>query len=275
MLTTPSKPLHAGPFRLYQAPSSYYSMIARLALAEGGVAYDPVFMDIHARASQQSPDYVKLNPNMTVPTLVMPGRILDESRLIAEFALGVTDDTIDAETRHWLDLHYAFPIEELTFGGFLEHNRMARLMIPRRLAQIRDRLTALAAANPDLAGVYRARAAVFAERCRIFDPAHAVQLAEARRHEALGFMDQLETSLASSGAPVLVPPAYGVADVVWTVFLGRMEFAGMGAEITRRPALARYWQKMQAKPSFAAADIWTKLHLARLIAGIIGISRGV
>ena len=42
--------------RLYQTPSSYYSMIARLALAEGGIAYERIFIDIHFRMSQQQPD---------------------------------------------------------------------------------------------------------------------------------------------------------------------------------------------------------------------------
>jgi glutathione S-transferase len=63
-------------------------MIARLALAEGGLAHERVFVDIHARMSQQGPDYVRLNPNMTVPTLVLADRILDQSRDIAAYALG-------------------------------------------------------------------------------------------------------------------------------------------------------------------------------------------
>jgi len=86
----------------------------------------------------------------------------------------------------------------------------------------------------------------------------------------IGFMDRLEQTL-HDGRAVLVPPAYGVADVVWTVFLARMEFVGMGAELQKRPALARYWRAMQARPSFAPADIWTKLHVFRLIGGILGI----
>lgn len=115
--------------RLYYTPSSYYSMIARLALAEGGVAHERVFVDIHVRMSQQQPDYVRLNPNMTVPTLVLADRVLDQSRDIA-------------------------------------------------------------------------------------------------------------------------------------------------AEIPKRPALARYWHAMQARPSFSAADLWTKLHVGHLIGSILGIGRG-
>jgi glutathione S-transferase len=258
--------------RLYHTPSSYYSMIARLALAEGGVAYEPVFMDIHARMSQLRPDYVRLNPGLSVPTLVLPDRSLSQSRDIAEYALGVTEPALDAETRSWLDLHYGFPIEELTFGRLLASSPLARIAIPKRLMSVHRRLLALAAANPDLAGVYTARAEIFAGRVRAFDPATVIQLAERRRAEAIGFMDRLEQTL-SDGRPLLVPPAYGVADVVWSVFLARMAFAGMSTEITKRPAITRYWRAMQARPSFAAADIWTVFHPFRLIGGILGIGR--
>ncbi len=255
--------------RLYHTPSSYYSMIARLALAEGGVAHERVFVDIHFRMSQQQPDYVRLNPGMTVPTLVLPDRILVESRDIAEYALGPAPH---AETKAWVDLHYGYPIEELTFGGILARNPLARIMIPKRLEAARRQLLAHAAANPDLAAVYQARAAVFAERVRTFEPDAVVKLSERRRVEAIGFLDRLEQTLRD-GRAVLVPPAYSVADLVWTVFLGRMEFAGLGAEIPKRPALARYWSTMKARPSFPSADIWTKFHVGRLIGGILGIGR--
>jgi len=267
---TESTKLSSARPRLYQTPSSYYSMIARLALAEGSVDYERVFVDIHFRLGQQQPDYVRINPGMTVPTLVLADRVLVQSRDIAEYALGSTPDS---ETKAWLDLHYGYPIEELTFGGILARNPLARIMIPKRLEAIRRQLLAHAARNPDLAAVYEARAAVFAKRVGTFDPEAVLKLSERRRAEAIGLMDRLEQTLGD-GRAVLVAPAYGVADVVWTVFLGRMEFAGLGAEITRRPALARYWGAMQARPSFSAADIWTKFHVGRLIGGILGISRG-
>lgn len=270
-MTEPAKLSGAKP-RLYHAPSSYYSMIARVALAEGGIAHESVFVDIHFKKSQQQPDYARLNPGMTVPTLVLADRVLDESRDIAEYALGVSDVTLDGETKAWLDLHYAYPIEQLTFGGILARHPLARIMIPRYLEATRRSLLARAAETPDLAKVYEARAAAFAERVRAFDPAAVIQLSEKRHAEAIGFMDRLEQTFGD-GRAVIVPPAYGVADVVWTVFLARMEFAGLGAEIPKRPALARYWRAMQARPSFAAADIWRKLHAVRLIGGIMGIGR--
>jgi ganglioside-induced differentiation-associated protein 1 len=85
-MVEPAKLAGAKP-RLYHALSSYYSMIARLALVEGGIAYEPVVVDIHVKMVQQRPDYVRLNPNMTVPTLVLADRILDQSRTLPNMRL--------------------------------------------------------------------------------------------------------------------------------------------------------------------------------------------
>ena len=258
--------------RLYHTPSSYYSAIARLALAEGDVSYEPVFVDIHFRRDQQRPDYVRLNPHMSVPTLVLPDRILDQSRAIAGYALSVDEATLDPEANSWLDLHYGFPIEEVTLGGMLAHNPVARFMFPKMLDRAHRRLLALATENPDLAKAYKARAELFAERIRIFDPAAAIRLFKRRRAEAIDIMDRMDRTLADDRA-VMAPPAYGIADTVLTVFLARMEFVGLSADVAKRPALVRYWRVMQARPSFAAADVWTKPHPARMIGAILGFGR--
>lgn len=68
--------------RLYHAPSSYYSTIARLALAEGGISYERVFVDIHFRLGQVQPDYARLNPNMTVRTKSRNNRPLSLLRAV-------------------------------------------------------------------------------------------------------------------------------------------------------------------------------------------------
>ena len=255
-----------GTPRLYHTASSYYSAVARLALVEGGVAFTSVPVDIHRRKAQLEPGYVRLNPGMTVPTLVLGDRVLTESRDIACHAFGARGD--DAATRRSLDDHYAFPVEELTFGWLLRWNPLARRAVPRTLAATEARLRALAEEHPDLREAYLARAEVFAGRCRTFDPGAAVALFEARRRAALALLDALEGALAD-GRQVLVPPAYGPADVVWTVFLARMGFVRMGDEITRRPALGRWFASMRARPSFAAADVWDRIKVVGLLKQIL------
>src|SRR5262245_23284361 len=100
--------------RLYHAASSYYSMIARLALVENGHGFESVLVDIHRRREQLEPAYVRLNPGMTVPTLVdvpgAPPRILADSRDILRFAFAAEASGFDSETERWVGAHYAFPI---------------------------------------------------------------------------------------------------------------------------------------------------------------------
>ena len=245
---------------LYHAASSYYSMIARLALTEGGVAYTSVPVDIHRRKEQFAPDYVRLNPGMTVPTLQLPDRVLTESRDILFHALGGESPA----SRRWVDLQYAFPIEELTFGLFLSWNPLARRAIPRQLAAVEALLRTLAQDHPDLAPAYLRRAEVFAGRVQAFDPDAVRSLAATRMTEACGLLDTLEQAL-SDGRSFLVPQAYGPADVVWTVFLARIHFLRRGEEIERRPAVARYEAAMLARPSFDAADVWSRIHPWKLV----------
>jgi glutathione S-transferase len=258
--------------RLYHAPSSYYSMIARLALAEGGMACESVFVDIHARLEQQHPDYVRLNPNMTVPTLALPDRVLADSRDIAAYALGAEAAAPDEETRAWLEWHDALPIEELTFGRLLARNAVARVMIPKALERARRNLLAQAARTPELAPLYAARAELFARRIRTFDPDAAIGLARLRSAQAVELCERMQRAL-DDGRATLAPAGYGLADTVLTVFLARLELVGLGEEAASRPALARYWRAMRLRPSFAEADIWTRFHAGRLIAGLLGFHR--
>ena len=269
MVTSNDAPKAGGPRgTLYHAGSSYYSMIARLAVAEAGISCDMSPVDIHAHMDQFEPAYARLNPNMTVPTLVLPDRVFDQSRDIMEWALGQAGIEGNAEGRHWVDRHYTFPIDQLTFGWLLSWNPLARWFVPSRLASTQIRLEALAAANPNLAAAYGARAKIFAERTRIFDAATVKALFRARRSDAIALLDDLERALADC-RPVLAPPHYGCADVVFTTFLARMEFVRMSREIARRPALARYYEAMRLRPSFAAADVWTRLHPLRMVHGMM------
>jgi glutathione S-transferase len=259
---------HSDAARLHHAGSSYYSMIARLALVERGVPFESVKLDIHRRKQQLAADYARLNPNLTVPTLEVGGRALTQSRDIVLFAFDTTEAALDDATRTWLDRHYAFPIEELTFGWLLSWNPLAGSAVERTLAATERRLRELADAHPDLADVYRRRADVFAARVRTFEPDGVRAMFRERKRVALELLDALEEALAD-GRETLVPGGYGPADVVWTVFLARMRFIRMGAEVARRSRLARYAEAVEARPSFREADVWDRLHPLKLLKQVL------
>ena len=71
---------------LFHAAPSYFSMVARLALAEAEVPTINRLMDIHLAKQQLSPAYRQLNPKMTVPTLRGPGILLTDSSQILAYA---------------------------------------------------------------------------------------------------------------------------------------------------------------------------------------------
>lgn len=237
-------------------------MIARLALIETKTAFSLRKVDIHRRMDQFEPAYVRINPHMTVPALVTAGGILADSSDVLRFAFG--GGSYSAQTEEAVARHYRFAIDELTFSWLLGWNPVARHLVPGKLAGARDRLAALATANPDLGDLYRQRHDVFAARVVTFDPHAIAALHKARWANAQAELQWLETLLAD-GRPYLDGATYGPADVVWTVFLARMHFIGEAGAVKRLPALARYDAAMQSRPSFDAADVWLSLNPIKFI----------
>lgn len=252
--------------KLYHAPSSYYSMIARLALAEAGIAAQPVRLDIHRRMEQLEPAYVALNPSMTVPTLVLPDQVLADSRDIVAWSFG--EVACAGAAGEAINRQYTFPIEDLTMSWLMGWNPVARRALPRKLQAANRQLLRLAARYPELAAVYRRRAEVFAARSRTFGVDGLQALFARRWSEAEVHLDWLEQTL-DDGRPFLFSNAFGPADAVWIAFLGRIRFIGKGAAIDRRPALRLYEATMQARPAWAAAEIWTRIHWFKLLRQIL------
>ena len=69
---------------LYHNPISSCSQKVRMALAEKKLEFDSREIDLIGGA-QHDPEYVKLNPNHVVPTLIHDDRVLIESTLINEY----------------------------------------------------------------------------------------------------------------------------------------------------------------------------------------------
>lgn len=69
---------------LYHNAASTCSVKARLALVEKGVEFESQHVDL-MKGEQHDPEYVKLNPNHVVPTLVHDGKVMIESSLIIQY----------------------------------------------------------------------------------------------------------------------------------------------------------------------------------------------
>ncbi len=69
---------------LYNAPRSSASRRVRLCLEEKGLPYESRTVDME-RLEHHSPEYLEINPDGVVPTMVHDGRPLHESGTICEY----------------------------------------------------------------------------------------------------------------------------------------------------------------------------------------------
>ena len=244
---------------LYHTDSSHFSMIARLALVESGTAYTSHPVDIHRKRENQEPWFVRLNPDMTVPVLVQGDRVLADSRLIL-------DALFPGQETDLLDRIYRFPVDQFTFAWLMSWNPVVRALIPRKLAKIRGDMLALADRNPDLAEVYRARAAVFDQRVAAFSQPPGPRWAELGAM-ADRLLAEIEGGLGS--ADMLDGDRYGATDIAATVFLARIAFCRQKRRLRARPAVAAYWARVRARPGFRKADVWDRLKPS-LVLRVIG-----
>lgn len=86
--------------------------------------------------------------------------------------------------------------------------------------------------------------------------APAMALLRRSRDDMQRHLDALSAQLATSGGPWIAGERFTLADVSWVVILDRLVEADWDALFWgagRRPAIAAYWERLQARPSFAAA----------------------
>lgn len=69
---------------LYHAPTAVCAAKVRIVLAEKQLAFEGRLINL-TKGEQFNPDYIKLNPNAAVPTLVHDGQVLIESTVINEY----------------------------------------------------------------------------------------------------------------------------------------------------------------------------------------------
>jgi glutathione S-transferase len=121
---------------LYHNDMSVCAAKVRTALLEKGLDCTLVHLDLRA-GDTQKPDYLKLNPNAVVPTLVYDQRVLIESTVICEFiddewpdpALKPHDSFGRARMRLWtkqLDEGLHAAVGSLSFAVAFRHQMLAR-----------------------------------------------------------------------------------------------------------------------------------------------------
>ncbi|MBU3629673.1 glutathione S-transferase family protein [Polynucleobacter sp. AP-Melu-500A-A1] len=255
---------------LYSAPSSYYSMISRLALNTAQVSFENHYMDIHVRKDQLAPWYIALNPHMTVPTLVDGKIILIDSQDILHLAASLAGN-------QWLDVdvnlaspiesivkaHYAIPIERLTFCKAMMHLPILKYIFPHALGSIMKGLEARLASAKDSAAL-QAKIDLNQSRITYFTQGASLQAKMAvERKRVSAYLNQLPTP-----NHFLFGDKPSSADIVTAVLLGRLKMIGEYALVTnnaRGAVLDQWFSRMQQETAFQQSDIWLRFQWWRIL----------
>jgi glutathione S-transferase len=229
---------------LYHGTTSVCAIKVRLALREKALEWKGQVLDLR-RGDQHRPEYLKLNPNAVVPTLVHQGRVLIESTLIIEYldeyfpqpALMPGEPYARAQARLWMKkiddtLHAACSAVTFAVAFRKELQQKPPAELEAHLARI---------PNPE----YRER-----QRLSIAEGLAAPHVAQAVRCYDK-YIGEMESALA--GSPYLVGECYSLADLAATPYVNRAAMLGMDALWGKRPHVGDWLARMRERASFQTA----------------------
>lgn len=234
--------LNGPDLTLYHAAHSTCSQKVRLCLAEKGLSYESRVLRIKER-EHQSPEYLALNPNGVIPTLVHAGNPVIDSSVICEYLdevfdrprLSPADALGRARMRAWL--------------RYLEEVPTAAIRIPsinKLFMPILDKL------GPEAKRELTAHAPL---RRHLYERIGPEGFAEQETRESV---EQLRASLcraqkALERGPWLNGDEFSLADIVFTPIVVRLEDLGMQSLWADLAAVGPWYQRILDRPSFAQA----------------------
>lgn len=251
---------------LYNASSSYYSMIARFALIEADIPFVSKRMDIHIAKEQLSSWYMKINPHMTVPSLVDGELILiDSSDILRLAASRAGNKWIDGDLQVHQSIEnvvkgfYLIPIEDLTFAKAMIKFPPLHFLFSKLLARIVSNLKSQISSSKD-PDATRAKIALNESRINYFTQGNLLDKLNIERQRVSKFLSTLPIP-----QNMLFGDKPSSADIVLCVFLGRLKMVGEYDLVESYPELNKWFCRMQQRSSFHKADIWQKFQLWRIL----------
>lgn len=262
---------HVQEWELYHNGFSLCSKKLRVCLAELGLPYQshPIELIETGWYENIAPEFLAVNPGATVPVLVHQGHPVYESHDQIVYAadhagepgaaLLPQDPEAKARVDHWIDC-------ASLVGNVLEGTRQrAGSCIPGLTLPIFATMMAHIPYRKIWVGLRRhpdkKRPALFlglkvlGVRGMTKVPPLMKLLAVSREHMG-AHLDAVGQELEKHGGPWITGERFTLADVSWVVILDRLVEAGWEDFYWgrgQRPAVAAYWERLQARPSFSSA----------------------
>lgn len=237
---------------LYHHGSSVCAAKVRFVLMEKELRWHGHYIDL-LKGENFSPEYLKLNHNAVVPTLVHDGQVLVESTVICEYLDDEFPDRplkpkkpIDrARMRLWtkaVDEHVQPACKYITYASC--HRHILKRMPPDKFNEYMKGPTSGAASrvagDPNWVESKRAivdvglEAPGVASKFRMYDD----------------YLQKMDDALSQH--EWLVGDNFTLADVSMTPYLNRLDMLGMSGMWTNsRPNLTSWFSRIKARPTFA------------------------
>lgn len=235
-------------FTLYHHGSSVCAAKVRFAMAEKGLPWEGVYIDI-LNGDQFTPEYRKINPKSVVPTLVHDDLVIPESTVICEYldhiepgtSLHPADPWEHAQVRYWTksvdeELHPA--CGALTFACSHRHTilgKMTKAELEEFLSATPDQSVTVDWRGMKMAIVRQGfEAAGVTEKVNLYDT----------------FLHKMEDALQDQDW--LVANRFTIADIALTPYVNRlamMSLTGMW-DGGRLPNVERWFARIMDRPAF-------------------------
>lgn len=227
--------------KLYHGTTSVCAIKVRLVLAEKGLDWDGELLNLQ-RGDQHRPEYLSLNPNGVVPTLVHDGNVIIESSVIMAYLEDVFPEPSLMPESALDRAHMRLWIKRVDEGLF-----PAAVMVTFATANRK----AIVAMTPERREEYFASTPNPAQRERkrqSFEMGLEAPQVVGAVHYFDKFIGDMEGALAD--APYLAGAAYSMADAAVTSFIDRADVLGMDLLWTDRPHVADWYDRIRARPTF-------------------------
>jgi glutathione S-transferase len=239
-------------YTLHHYWSSVCSQKARICLAEKGLDFQSHHVNLFD-FEHWTPEYLKLNPKAVVPALIDDGKVVIESNVMLEYLedkhpqvrLRPEDPYERALMRIWI-----FNSEDVAHPNVNTCSHNPRHAVRLKAKKYTDEeMERVASRCPD-----PSLAARFLKRLK-----HGVSDEEENvAYAALDYMlGQMEEALRKG--PWLTGREYSLADIAMAPFINRIEVLKRPEMLSasRRPKLAEWWQRIQARPAYKQAMSFT------------------
>src|SRR5260221_2414776 len=229
-------------FTLYNAPQSTCSQRVRFVLNAKKLPFEEVKLDLLA-GDQLKPDYLALNPNGVVPTLVHDGTVVIDSSVIIEY--------IDEVFPEWENFTPKEPAKRAAMRAlmrFIDEMPAAAVRIP----------TFHLAFLPRFAAMSEEEFLAFAEskplRKEFMLTMGRKGFSEKEMNAALDRLARtlvrMEAAIRSSGGPWLMGVRPTLADVAVMPAIVRMADLGLDTMWKDKPLMADWCDAIRAHPAF-------------------------